>query len=69
MTNKELLFQKIKDKGMKRSFVAERLGLSYPGFLNKVNDKTEFTSSEIQTLCITLSITDLEEKEKIFFAG
>lgn len=46
---------------------AAYLGISLQAFLNKLNNETEFKSSEIKSLCELLHITDLAEKEAIFF--
>ena len=68
MTNTEALKKKIEEQGLKLGFIAEKLGLTQYGFANKVNNKTEFKSTEIKILCKLLNITSLEEKESIFFA-
>lgn len=68
MTNTDLLIKKIDESGFKRSYIAKALGLSTYGFANKVNNKTEFYSSEIKILCELLHIDTLEERENIFFA-
>lgn len=67
MTNTELLKDKIEKSGYKLKYIAEQIGITYYGFLKKVNNETEFKASEIQTLCDLLEIAG-EEKEKIFFA-
>ena len=67
MTNSKLLREYINRSGLKRTYVAKKLGLSYQGYLNKESGKSEFTQSEIQDLCDLLSITALD-KERIFFA-
>lgn len=48
MTDTEKLEAAISNSGLKRRFIAEQLGLSYQGFLNKVNNKSPFTAKEIQ---------------------
>ena len=68
MTDSEALKWLIKNKGLKLKYVAEYLGLSAYGFQLKVENKQEFKTSEISALCDLLNITNLEEKEKIFFA-
>lgn len=68
MTNTELLEAKIKKSGKKISFLAEKCGLSYAGFRNCVINKAEFKGSHIAILCEELHITNLAEKEAIFFA-
>lgn len=68
MTNKELLEKAIQEKGLKKSFLAEKIGLTPAGFYNCLNNKAEFKASQINTLCELLGISDLTEKEAIFFA-
>ena len=69
MTNTELLIELIDKSGYKRSYIASALGLkSTYGLANKINNVTEFKSSEINALCELLGIDDLEMKEAIFFA-
>lgn len=68
MTNSELLKQRMEESGYKITFIAEKCGLTYQGFLNKVKNKAEFKASEIQSLCDLLGI-DKDEKEVIFFCG
>lgn len=65
MTNTELLKEKIEQSGYKLKYVASQLGITYYGFLKKINNETEFKASEIQTLCNLLEITKAE-KEQIF---
>lgn len=68
MTNKQLLEQAIREKGLKKSFLAEKIGLTPAGFYNCLNNKAEFKASQINTLCDLLDIKDLATKEAIFFA-
>lgn len=68
MTNTKLLREKINQSGYKLAFVASQLQISYQGFLNKVNNKTEFTATEIATLKTLLNLT-VEECHAIFFAA
>ena len=69
MTNKDLLEKAIKEKGLKKAFLAEKIGLTPAGFYNCLNNRAEFKASQINTLCDLLGITDLAEKEAIFFAA
>lgn len=69
MTDSEALKKIIKSKGLKLKYVAEYLGLSAYGFQLKIENKQEFKTSEISALCELLCITNLKEKEKIFFAN
>lgn len=67
MTDSKKIIQLINKKGLKLKFVAECLGLSPYGFSLKLNNRSEFKTSEISALCDVLDITLPEEKEKIFF--
>lgn len=67
MTDTVLLKKKIDASGYKIKYIAASIGLSYQGFLNKINNKTEFCAPEIKALCDLLKIP-VEEKEQIFFA-
>lgn len=68
MTNSTLLDAKIKASGLKRGFIAEKLGISYDWLKKKIDGIVPFKAYEIQILCDILNITDLQEKEQIFFA-
>lgn len=68
MTNTELLYEKIKTSGLKLGFIAEKLDISYGWLKKKIEGEIAFKAYEIQILCEILNITDLEEKERIFFA-
>lgn len=67
MNNTKLLEKKIAASGKKVKFLAEKVGLSYAGFRNCVINKAEFRVSQVDILCEELNITDLEEKEMIFY--
>ena len=68
MTNSALLKDKIKESGLKNGFIAEKLNTSYAWLAKKIAGEVAFKAYEIQILCDLLCISDLEEKEKIFFA-
>lgn len=68
MTNTELLRKKIDDSGYKLIYIAKQVGITYQGFLKKINNETEFKATEIQILCELLNI-DIQEKEEIFFTS
>lgn len=65
MTNTDLLKAKIESSGYKLKYIAAKIGLSYQGFLNKINNKTEFTAPEIKGLCDLLEIS-IEERTDFF---
>lgn len=67
MTNTRELLQEIDNSGLKKSWIAEKLGLSYHGLQKKINNDNEFKASEIMILCDILHIVSAERKEEIFF--
>lgn len=62
------LNKKIKEKGLKKSFIAQKMGLSRYGFYRKLDNASEFTATEIMIFCDILNIKNLSEKERLFFA-
>lgn len=68
MTNVEALQNKITDSGIKKTFIAERLGISYPGYLNKETGKTEFTASEVAIMRQLLNLSE-DELVNIFLSS
>lgn len=50
MTNTELLREKIDQSGYKLRFIAKKIGITYQGLLNKINNRSEFRANEIQAL-------------------
>lgn len=68
MTDWDLLEQKIEESGLKRSFIYEKLGISRYAWSKRRSRNSDFTASEILTLCEILHITKLSEREQIFFA-
>ena len=69
MTNTALLENKIAQSGLKKGYLAMKLGLSKAGFRNCCTNKAEFKAGQIQILCELLDITDLAERQAIFFAN
>lgn len=69
MTNVNLLNEKIKQSGLKRSYLAERIGVSTSGFYNLCTGKAEFKVAQVKILCRELHIDDPSEWQDIFFAG
>ena len=67
MTNTELLRAAIERSGYKKTYIAQRIGLTYQGYLNKERGESELRKSEIEGICDLLRLT-AEEKEAIFFA-
>lgn len=67
MTNTELLEQAIKDSGLKKGFIADKIGLSRTGFNNCIKNEAEFKQSQIAALCRLLGIKK-DKRDAIFFA-
>ena len=67
MTNSKLLRDVLQESGYKLVYAASACGLTYAGFLNKLNNETEFKASEIGALKKLLQLTDAEINA-IFFA-
>ena len=67
MKGLELLQKKIDQSGLKLTYVAERLGISYQGLKKKLDGDTEFKASEIAILKDVLNLSDADVQD-IFFA-
>ena len=65
MTDTEKLNNAIGTSGLKKTFIAKRLGLSLKGLQNKVENNSEFKASEIVILQELLNIDD-ETRDQIF---
>ena len=48
MTNVDLLKQRIRDSGYKKSYIAERMGITIQSLNNKLEGRTAFTLPEVQ---------------------
>lgn len=68
MTDTKRLLEVIERSGLRKGFIASKLGITTYGFQKKVENKSQFKAEEIKILCELLNITSLKEKEKIFFA-
>lgn len=68
MTNTKLLNELIENSGLKKVFIAGKLGLTPVGLYNCITGKSEFKASQINMMCDLLGIEDLELKEAVFFA-
>lgn len=67
MTNTKLLENEIVRSGKKKSYLAEKVGLSKAGFRNCMVNKAEFKASHIAILIEELKITDFAKVRAIFF--
>lgn len=60
MLDTDKLGERIRDSGLKKVFIAEKLGLSYQGYLKKESGKSDFTSTEISLLKDMLKMSNKE---------
>ena len=67
MVNTELLREKIDSSGVKITFLAKEIGITYMALTNKMNKKVDFKCDEAGAIKKVLRLTDEEVKE-IFFA-
>ena len=68
MTNTKLLEEKIRQSGLKKAYIAEKIGVSSGTFSALLNNRSEFKVSHIRELCKVLDIQDNAEIRTIFFA-
>lgn len=67
MVNTERLEKIISDSGLKKKFIASKVGISPWCLTQKIRNNTEFLASEINILCRILCISK-KQKEEIFFS-
>lgn len=68
MTNTELLKKAINESGIKISAILEKMNIkAYSTLRAKIENKREFTASEIKKLCEILNLNG-EQCDAIFFA-
>ena len=69
MTSTNEVRKRIDEKGLKLNYIARKLGISPYSLSLKLNNQNEFKSSEISIMCDILGITNLKEKEALFFSN
>lgn len=67
MTDTNLLEQAIKSRGLKKYYIAKKLGVTRVSLTNLINNRAEFKASQIQILSDLLELTEAQ-KSAIFFA-
>ena len=67
LVDTQYLEEVISKSGKKKSYLASKIGCSIQSLRLKMNNKYDFTTTEVDGLCTELGITKLTEKEKIFF--
>lgn len=68
MTNTKRLEEKIKESGLKKSYIAKTLKLSRYGLYKKINNEISFKKEEEKKLCKMLNI-DSKDKKDIFLTS
>lgn len=58
MTDTVRLRKTVEDSGLKKSFIAEKLGITYQGYYKKESGQSEFTASEIAILQRLLCLSE-----------
>ncbi len=68
MTNIELLNKVIEEKGVTKTHIANKMGISRNSLYKKLQGESLFNQYEIKVICEVLNITSTREKDAIFFA-
>lgn len=66
MTDTIALRKIITESGLKYKSIADHLGITPFALQNKIDNVTEFKSSEVKKMCELLGIKSLKKKEEIF---
>lgn len=66
MTDIILLEQAIKDSGMSKKFIAQKMGINPASLRRKLKNEQEFWQGEIVSLCAVLRLTN-QQMTAIFF--
>ena len=67
MVDTQMLEEIISRTGIKKSYLADKIGITVQSLRLKINNQSDFKSNEVSILCQELGITRLTDKEKIFF--
>ena len=68
MVDTQHLEMLIKQSGKKKAYLADKCKITRQSLTSKINNRSEFTIFQMNTLCAELGITDLAEKDKTFCA-
>ena len=63
MTDTVRLKGLVESSGLKKTFIAEKLGLSYQGYLKKENGKSDFMVTEVSIMKDLLRLSNKEVSE------
>ena len=60
MADNAKLQEIVKNSGVRKSFLAEKMGISYQGYLKKESGKSEFLANEIAVMKDVLRLSNKE---------
>lgn len=69
MVNTRMLNELIDASGLKREYIAQRVGISRQALYSKIQGETQFTIKEVAVLSEVLGIKRLSDRDRIFFIG
>lgn len=69
MTDTKLLESVIERSGCSREEIAEALGITPRALDDRIENRVQFSYSEINALCDFLTIESLSERSRIFYSG
>ena len=64
--NNNKIDELIKEKGVKKNFLAAKLGMSYPSLYKRLNGQADWKAGEVLTICKILGLSK-QERQDIFF--
>lgn len=57
----------IEQSGLKKRYIAQKLGISEVSLWSKITNRTPFTGMEVDALCKLLDVKTIRQQRKIFF--
>lgn len=63
MTNTTRLKEVVKESGLKKVFIADKLGISYQSYQKKESGKTEFLATEVSIMKTLLHLSSKDVTE------
>ena len=67
MVNTAELNKLINESGLKREYIAQRVGITRQSLYSKIQGDNDFTVLEVIILCEVLGIRRLSDRNRIFF--
>lgn len=57
----------IEQSGLKKRYIAQKLGISEVSLWSKITNRTPFTGIEVDVLCKLLDVKTIRQQREIFF--